>query len=76
MNGPQIEDELEVAKPATKVTDIEEDMLETAVVANLILLFIAGFGTSSTMMTVCIYFLAKNPDVQGGRLNHGVTYQW
>ena len=68
MNGPQIEDELEVAKPATKVTDIEEDMLETAVVANLILLFIAGFGTSSTMMTVCIYFLAKNPDVQGGRL--------
>ena len=59
----QIEEELAVARP-TRATAIKEDMLETVVIANLFLLFFAGYSTSSTMISVCIYFLAKNPDIQ------------
>jgi len=59
----QVEEELEVAKP-TKASAIREDMLETVLIANLFLLFLAGFETSSSMMTACIFFLARNQDVQ------------
>ena len=55
----QVEEELEVAKP-TKASAIREDMLETVLIANLFLLFLAGFETSSSMMTACIFFLARN----------------
>ena len=59
----QIEEELEVAKPA-KVTAIKEEMLEDALISNLILLFLAGYDTSSNMMAACMFFLAKNHDIQ------------
>ena len=59
----QVEEELEVAKPA-KVTAIKEDMLEGALVSNLLLLFLAGYDTSSNMMAACMFFLAKNQDIQ------------
>ena len=46
--------------------------LEDALVSNLLLLFVAGFDTSSNMMTACLFFLARNPDVQE-RLFHEVN---
>ena len=41
-----------------------EEEMEMYLIANLFVLFIAGFDTSSTIMTIAIYFLAKNPDIQ------------
>ena len=58
---PQVKEDLE---DVVKVAAAEEDMLEIAVAADLILLFIPSFFASSSMMTACIYFLAKNPEVQ------------
>ena len=46
--------------------------LEDALVSNLLLLFVAGFDTSSNMMTACLFFLARNPEVQE-RLFHEVN---
>jgi cytochrome P450 family 6 len=40
------------------------DDLEGMLVANAIQLFLAGYETTSTIMAVCMYFLAKHPDVQ------------
>ena len=40
--------------------------------SNLLLLFVAGFDTSSNMMTACLFFLARNPEVQE-RLFHEVN---
>lgn len=45
-------------KDQTKKFSFEE------MVSNSILFFIAGFDTSSTLMTYTLYELAKNPDVQ------------
>ncbi len=45
-----------------KIVDSEE--LELLLVANAIQLFMAGYETTSTIMAVCMYFLAKHPDVQ------------
>jgi cytochrome P450 len=50
-------------KPSGTVEISESDM-ETYLVANSLLLFIAGFDTSSTIMSMCMYFMAKNPTVQ------------
>lgn len=43
---------------------IPEDELEILLVANTLQLFLAGYETTSTILSVIIYFLAKNPDVQ------------
>lgn len=59
----QVEKELNVAKP-TKVSQIPKDKIEVVLIAQLLLLFFAGMDTSSTIMSVVIYALAKNPDVQ------------
>ena len=60
----QIEEELEVTKPSSKVSALRGDELEDALVSNLLLLFVAGYDTSSNMMTACLFFLARNPEVQ------------
>lgn len=43
---------------------IPESEFEDCLVSNALLLFFAGFDTSSTIMSICLHFLAKNPDVQ------------
>ena len=57
-------DEQEVANSPRKDWAAEEDSLEGAVAFNLILMIIASFGPTTTIMTACIYFLAKNPELQ------------
>lgn len=41
-----------------------EEEIESALVSNALLLFLAGFDTSSSSMAIVSYFLAKNPDIQ------------
>lgn len=41
-----------------------EQELELYMVSNALVLYFAGLDTSSTMMSVCSYFLARNPFVQ------------
>ena len=59
----QIEQELDVAKPS-KVTFIPKDKIEAMLISNLILLFFAAVDTSSAILAVLMYSLAKNPEVQ------------
>ena len=59
----QIEQELEVAAP-TKVLSVPKDKIEVMLIAQLLLLFFAGMDTSSAILSVLMYCLAKNPDVQ------------
>ena len=59
----QIEEELEVAKPM-KVSAIPKDKVEVMLISNLIMLFFAGMDTSSALLAVLMYCLAKNPEVQ------------
>ena len=59
----QIEQELEVARP-TKVFKVPKDKIEVMLISQLLLLFFAGMDTSSAIMAVVIFCLAKNPDVQ------------
>jgi len=42
----------------------DEADLERAIVANILILFIGGFDTSSTMASATCWFLVKNPEVQ------------
>jgi len=42
----------------------DEEDFETAMVANVFVLFLGGFDTSSTSASATAWFLAKNPDVQ------------
>lgn len=46
-----------------KIFKDQED-LETAIIANIIVLFFGGFDTSSTTASTTVWFLAKNPEVQ------------
>ena len=39
---------------------IPEDEIESYMIANIVILFMAGFDTSSTALTVATWFLAKN----------------
>ena len=59
----QVEQELEVSKPM-KVSSIPKDKIEMMLISQLILLFFAGMDTSSAIMAVIMYCLAKNPQVQ------------
>ena len=59
----QIQEELEVAKPM-KVSSIPKDKVEVMLISNLIMLFFAGMDTSSALLAVLMYCLAKNPEVQ------------
>ena len=59
----QIEKELEVAKPM-KVSSIPKDKVEVMLISNLLMLFFAGMDTSSALLAVLMYCLAKNPEVQ------------
>jgi len=43
---------------------VNANELEELLVANAIQLFLAGYETTSTVMAVAMYFLAKNPDMQ------------
>ena len=42
----------------------DQDELETLLVANALQMFMAGYETTSTILAVILYFLAKNPRVQ------------
>ncbi len=43
---------------------ISEDEFELLMVSNALVLFFAGFDTTSTVLSVCLALLAQNPDVQ------------
>lgn len=45
-------------------SDLTPDELETLVVSNALLLFFAGFATLKNAMTLCLYYLAVNEEVQ------------
>jgi len=45
-------------------TSFTEEEIEVALVSNALLLFFAGFDTTSSGMSLVTYFLAKNPIVQ------------
>ncbi len=51
-------------KPNRLINEIPEEELELMLVANIIQLFLAGYETTSTIMAVALFHLAKNPDVQ------------
>ena len=59
----QIEQELEVSRPM-KVSAIPRDKVEAILISNLIMLFFAGMDTSSAILAVLMYCMAKNPVVQ------------
>lgn len=52
-----------IVKPKSKVV-IEQDEYEELLIANALVLFLAGFDTSSTAMTSCCYFLARYQEFQ------------
>jgi cytochrome P450 family 6 len=67
MDALQIEsgrEELEVDKPTSKMSEIDESKFEVLVISNLLLLFFAGFDTSSAMMAACLHLVAMDQDVQ------------
>ena len=43
---------------------IQKDEIELLLTANAVVLFFAGFDTSSSAISMCLAYLAKNPDVQ------------
>ena len=46
-----------------KIFKDQED-LEAAIIANILVLFFGGFDTSSTSASTIVWFLAQNPDIQ------------
>ena len=42
----------------------DEDEVETILIANSLLMFLAGFDNVSTISSIIIYFMAKNPECQ------------
>ena len=59
----QVESELDIAKPE-KAWAIKEDSLEAVLASNLLLLFLLGYEQTSTVMAACMFFLARDPDIQ------------
>lgn len=51
-------------KVKSEMSKLSESELEPLLVANLLLFFIAGFDTSSTVLSIASYFLAKHQDIQ------------
>ena len=51
-------------KAGTPSEVVSEEEIEDTVIANSLLLFIAGFDTVSSTSALMLYFLAKNQDVQ------------
>lgn len=49
---------------ATKTTDKEKTMTLGDITAQAYLFFIAGYESTSTTMSFCLYELAKNPEIQ------------
>ena len=43
---------------------MEKDDIEMLLIANTVVLFFAGFDTSSSALTMTLAYLATNPDVQ------------
>ena len=54
--------EVEQRDGATK--KFTDDEIETIIVSNGLLLFFAGQDTTSSGLSICSHFLAKNQDVQ------------
>lgn len=52
-----------VVKPNSKTT-IDPSEFEELLVANAMVFFLAGFDTSSTAMTSCLFYLAQNQNIQ------------
>ena len=60
----QVESEVDIAKPE-KAWAIKEDSLEAVLTSNLLLLFLLGYEQTSTVMAACMFFLARDPHIQG-----------
>ena len=62
-NDDQFEADAKLSEkvPLANFTDEE---IEIALISNVLLLFVAGFDTSSTGMAIVMYFLTVNPNVQ------------
>ena len=43
---------------------LSEEEMEHCLVANALVLFLAGFDTTSTTVAVLLMYLAHNPDIQ------------
>ena len=50
--------------PSLMRKKFNDEEIELYMISNAMVLFLAGLDTSSTMMSVCLYFLAKNLRVQ------------
>ncbi|CAB4063133.1 CYP6 [Lepeophtheirus salmonis] len=61
--APQFEFDAKINIQDTKVT-FDEQELELVLVANVLILLMAGFDTTSSMMTVMFVYLANHPIVQ------------
>ena len=48
----------------------DEDLLK--MLANIFIMFVAGFDTTSNLIAMCLYFLATNPECQN-RVHDEVT---
>ena len=58
----QFEKDAQIEKQKKKT--LSQDELEIILIASLFILFIAGFDTSSTILTYASYYLAKHPNYQ------------
>ena len=57
-------DFIDTLSQALKDKDGDIDDIEMDIVSNLLLLFIAGFDTTSSTLALASYFLAVNPEIQ------------
>ena len=53
-----------VAKQMTEDELDQEGSDVVKILANIFILFVAGFDTTSNLITMCLYFLACNPECQ------------
>ncbi len=58
---PQFEKDAEIDSGDYKV---QKDEIELLLIANAVVLFFAGFDTSSSSLSMALAYLATNPDVQ------------
>jgi hypothetical protein len=60
-------------RPTLCLAFFYESKFEVLVISNLLLLFFAGFDTSSAMLAACLHLVAMDQDFQEGSATKNLT---